>query len=72
MLDVKEAGKMIGAVALGDTQGAVNICSGIPVTIRQFAEKIADQYKRRDLLVFGAREEDPIDPKCVVGVKTEL
>ena len=72
MLDVKEAGKMIAAVALGDTHGAVNICSGIPITIRQFVEKIADQYKRRDLLMFGAREEDPIAPKCVVGVKTKL
>ena len=71
-LDVKEAGSMITKVALGNTQGAVNICSGLPITVRQLAEQIADEYGRRDLLRFGARPENLVDPPCVVGVKTEL
>jgi nucleoside-diphosphate-sugar epimerase len=30
-LDVREAGAMIADVALGDRQGPVNICSGVPI-----------------------------------------
>jgi dTDP-6-deoxy-L-talose 4-dehydrogenase (NAD+) len=69
-LDVREAGKMITETALGHQQGAVNICSGIPITVRQLAEQIADEYGRRDLLEFGARPDNLIDPPCVVGVRS--
>jgi len=71
-LDVSEAGSMIAEVAKSKTQGAINICSGLPVTVRQLAEKIADEYGRRDLLQFGARPDKFLDPPCVVGTKTEL
>ena len=54
-LDVALAGKMIADAALGNVQGATNICSGSPITVRQMAEKIADEYGRRDLLHFGVR-----------------
>lgn len=68
-LDVREAGQMIAEIALGHQQGPVNICSGIPITVRQLAERIADEYGRRDLLEFGARPDNLIDPPCVVGVR---
>ena len=68
-LDVRDAGRMIVETALGEAQGPVNICSGIPVTIRQVAEQIADEYGRRDLLKFGARADNLVDPPCVIGVK---
>lgn len=68
-LDVREAGRMIVSVALGARQGAVNICSGVPITIRHFAHTIADELGRRDLLRFAARPESVIDPPCVVGVR---
>lgn len=68
-MDVAEAGQMITEQALGDQQGAVNICSGVPITIRQLAEGIADEYGRRDLLKFGARADNLIDPPSVVGRK---
>lgn len=60
---------MITEQALGDQQGAINICSGVPVTIRQLAERIADEYGRRDLLKFGARADNLVDPPSVVGLK---
>ncbi len=69
-LDVKEAGTMIAGVAQSNTQGAINICSGVPITVQQLAEQIADEYGRRDLLRFGARPDNLVDPPCVVGVKT--
>jgi nucleoside-diphosphate-sugar epimerase len=68
-LDVREAGGMIADVALGAGQGPVNICSGKAVTVRALAERIADEYGRRDLLRFGARPENRIDPPVVVGVR---
>ena len=67
-LDVSVAGRMIAETALSEKQGAVNICSGIPITVRQLAEQIADEYGRRDLLKFGERPDNLIDPHCVVGV----
>jgi dTDP-6-deoxy-L-talose 4-dehydrogenase (NAD+) len=67
-LDVREAGKLIAEIALSTKQGAVNVCSGIPITVRKFAEQIADEYGRRDLLAFGARSDNPLEPSRVVGV----
>lgn len=68
-LDVKEAGQMIADVTLGHQQGAVNICSGEAMSVRQLAERIADEFDRRDLLRFGARPENIFDPPRVVGAR---
>lgn len=67
-LDVREAGRMIADVALGSIRGPVNICSGVPVSVRELAGRIADEYGRRDLLRFGARPDNVFDPPHVVGV----
>lgn len=71
-LNVRDAGRMIAEVALSERQGPVNICSARPVTIRQLAEQIADEYGRRDLLRFGARPDNLVDPPCVVGSRAEM
>jgi nucleoside-diphosphate-sugar epimerase len=71
-LDVREAGRMIVETAFSGEQGPVNICSGIPITVRELAERIADEYGRRDLLRFGARPDSLMDPPCVVGVRHEV
>lgn len=70
-LDVKDAGEMIAKLALGAATGPINVCSGQPQTVRELAEKIADEYGRRDLLQFGARPDNHFDPPCVVGVRGE-
>lgn len=67
-LDVAEAGRMIVDVALGEQVGAVNICTGEGISVRRLAERIADEYGRRDLLRFGARPENLFDPPTVIGV----
>ena len=67
-LDVREAGEMVAEIAFGRAQGPINICSGIPTTVRALAERIADEYGRRDLLHFGARADEPSDPPYVVGI----
>lgn len=66
-LEVGDAAGRIVNVALGSDQGAVNVCSGVPVTVRALAERIADEYGRRDLLRFGARPDNLLDPPMVVG-----
>jgi len=65
---VIDAGRTIADVALGHRKGAVNVCSGTPTTVRELAERIADEYGRRDLLRFGARADNQFDPPMVVGV----
>jgi dTDP-6-deoxy-L-talose 4-dehydrogenase (NAD+) len=67
-LDVKEAGRKIAELAMGSFCGPANICSGTGITVRALAEKIADEYGRRDLLAFGARPHNLVDPPCVVGI----
>lgn len=71
-LEVKTAAERIADVALGEQQGAVNICSGEAVTVRQVAERIADEYGRRDLLRFGVRPENVFDPPRAVGVRNDV
>jgi nucleoside-diphosphate-sugar epimerase len=68
-LDVRDAARMIIEGALGSGQGPMNICSGIPVTIRELAERIANEYGRRDLLRFGARADNLTDPPVVIGIR---
>ncbi|WP_339762616.1 NAD(P)-dependent oxidoreductase [uncultured Hoeflea sp.] len=67
-MDVAEAGARIADVIDTGQVGAINICSGLPVSIRQFAESVADRYGRRDLLEFGTHQPHPRDPSAVVGV----
>ncbi|RCV90915.1 NAD-dependent epimerase/dehydratase family protein [Billgrantia montanilacus] len=70
-LDVREAGKKIADIAQGGYVGPVNICSGVPITVRQLAQQIADEYGSRDLLKFGARPDNLVDPSCVLGIPNE-
>ena len=70
-MDVSEVGERIANVVSGQQAGAINICSGEPITIRAMAEKIADDYGRRDLLKFGARPNNLLDPPIVVGVAND-
>lgn len=67
-MDVTEAGKKIAEISLAKQIGPINLCSGIPITVRQLVEKIADEYGRKDLLRFGIREDNLFDPPSVVGV----
>ena len=71
-LDVAEAGRRISKVCFSQKSGAFNICSGVPITIRQFAEDIARQYNATDLLRFGARSENLFDPDCIIGIPSDV
>jgi dTDP-6-deoxy-L-talose 4-dehydrogenase (NAD+) len=66
-LEVQEAARRILSVALSTQHGPINICSGTPTTVKQFAESIADTYGKRHLLRFGARPDNVFDPPFIVG-----
>lgn len=67
-LDVAQAGRLIAQCAQGTGEGAFNVCSGTAISIRQLAERIADEYGARHLLNFGARPDNLFDPLHIVGV----
>ena len=67
-LDVARAADMIADLVSSRQLGAINVCSGSSTTIRHLAEKVADEYGRRDLLRFGTAPLRPTDPPVVVGV----
>jgi dTDP-6-deoxy-L-talose 4-dehydrogenase (NAD+) len=70
-MNVSDAGKQIADVALGKNVGAINICSGIPITVRELAENIASEYGKIELIQFGVKSNNSIDPPCVVGIVGE-
>ncbi len=71
-LDVQEAGRRIADVSMRSKSGVFNICSGEPITIREFAEEVARKYGKQHLLKFGARQENIFEPKSVVGLPNDL
>jgi nucleoside-diphosphate-sugar epimerase len=67
-MDVTDAARTIGELALSSAQGAWNVCSGQPVTVRDLAQRVAAEYGKPHLLRFGARADNPMDPPRVVGI----
>lgn len=66
-LDVVKAGELIVNEIFTGNTGVINICSKTGVSIREIAEKIANEYGRLDLLQFGVRKSSNNDPKCIIG-----
>jgi nucleoside-diphosphate-sugar epimerase len=68
-MDVSVAAEVIANIALSpDKNGAYNICSGVPITVREIAEGIAKKYGMVDKLKFGAREPNTTDPLVILGI----
>tara|TARA_S200000501_G_C20833224_1_gene748216 strand:- start:114 stop:953 length:840 start_codon:yes stop_codon:yes gene_type:complete len=68
-LEIKDAAKKITKIAINDLNGPFNICSGNGISIKEFAENIANKYQKSHLLRFGVREDNHFDPPHVVGVE---
>lgn len=69
-MKVDDAAQKIIKILLGEYSGAQNICTGTGVSVREFCELVAAQYGRKDLLRFGMRQDNLIDPICVIGKPT--
>jgi nucleoside-diphosphate-sugar epimerase len=69
-LHVDDVGEAIAAVALSPLEGAVNIGSGIAVTVRELVITIAELCDARERLDLGAlpyREGDPMHVRAAVA-----
>ena len=70
-INVRDAAEQIAHIALTDINGPQNICSGIGITVRGMAEKVATDYAGgKELLIFGALKEREFDPPKIIGVKS--
>ena len=70
-LNVKMAGELIAKQIEDSSSELVNICSGKPTTIENFAYKIADKEGKRNLIKFQNSKTDVIEPEFVVGVTNQ-
>jgi nucleoside-diphosphate-sugar epimerase len=71
-LHVADVAGALVSVALGSVRGPVNIGSGVPVTVREVLETIGDLTGRSDLLDFGARADNLVDPPYVCADNARL
>ena len=68
-IDVGEAANLIVEKIFSNYVGAANICSGVPITVRELATGLAEKLGGEHLLNFGVKEDRPDDPNCIVGIK---
>lgn len=71
-LHVADVGEAIARVALSDLQGAVNIGSGVPLTVRRLVSTLARLCDAEDRVSFGALPYRDGDPMHVCADVTRL
>lgn len=71
-LHVADAARAFVALLTSDVDGAVNIGSGIGISLRQIVEMIERASGRRDAVDFGAIPMRPDDPPQIVADITKL
>lgn len=69
-MHVRDAASEITAISLSNYCGAINICSGEPITVKQIANRIASEHDALNLLKYGVRQENIVEPPCILGIKT--
>lgn len=69
-MDVKDAAKMIIKFSLNNKSGPKNICTGVPISIKNFALNIAKKMNKHNLLLFKKKKlKRNFDPDFIVGIK---
>ena len=71
-LHVEDLASGVCAVAGSRLTGAVNVASGVPVTVREIALKIGEELKRVDLVKIGALPYPPDEPTDKLADNTKL
>jgi len=71
-LDTRDAGRAFAALAMGTTTGALNIASGVGITLKSVAEIVGIKIGRPELVRFGALDDRPGDPPALVADVTRL
>lgn len=68
-INVDEAAEQIVEKVFSNYVGATNICSGVPITVRELATGLAESLGGEHLLNFGVKADRPDEPRCIVGIK---
>jgi dTDP-6-deoxy-L-talose 4-dehydrogenase (NAD+) len=68
-LYVSDAADMVAKAIFQNKIGAINICSGIPKTVREIAEEISFEYGKPELLKFGELPQQENISDYIVGEK---
>ncbi len=71
-LHVADVASALCALVEHDVEGVVNVCSAVPVRVRDLIEAIADILNRRQLLRFGQAASRGWDPPYICGDNTRL
>ena len=71
-LHIEDVASAVCAVAQSRLTGAVNIGSGVPVTVRDIALKIGNLLGRVDLIKLGAQPDSPTEPMHLLADNTRL
>jgi len=66
-LYVEDVAAAFVALLESEVSGAVNIASGIPITLKEVIYSIADRFNRRDLIQLGAVPSPPNEPGLLVA-----
>jgi nucleoside-diphosphate-sugar epimerase len=66
-LFVEDAAQALSSLLDSDVTGAINIASGLPVSVRELAIRLGDEIGLPDLLQFGAVDERPNEPPYLVA-----
>lgn len=71
-LHIADAASALATVVESDARGPVNIGSGAPVPVREIVESAGRLTGRSDLIRWGARAENLLDPPRVVAINAAL
>lgn len=66
-LYVKDVADAFVCLLESNVEGAINIASGCPVSLREVVCKIAEKMNGRDLIQFGAMSTHPSDPPVLLA-----
>jgi dTDP-6-deoxy-L-talose 4-dehydrogenase (NAD+) len=67
-LDVKIAGAQIAQVAMSNFIGPVNICSGVPISIKELVINLSHEYGSAELLIFDELATESTGYPYIVGI----
>jgi UDP-glucuronate decarboxylase len=71
-LHVRDAASALAAITVAAQHGVTNVGSGIPVTVRTLVEALGEITGRMDLVNFGGRRENLVDPPYVCANNSRL
>ncbi|MCI0400602.1 MAG: NAD(P)-dependent oxidoreductase [Gammaproteobacteria bacterium] len=71
-MHVRDVADAFCALLDSDISGPINVASGVPVKVKDFAVALAERVGRRDLLRFGAIAPSPNDPPRLVADVSRL